>query len=155
MSNNKRAKTKNTSKKQKGGGSTDYAGLWYSPYADPAQLSRFTLKYIDQAPMFHPLETGTIIPTGTSGIIPTGTYYDAVAPLTLQNSIGPPVAQYAQFGGKKQSNVSKQKHYLTTSGKVITNPWIAHVFKFADEHGLKYSQALKHPDITKTYSKKI
>src|SRR5256885_8080605 len=86
-------------KRQKGGGSTDYAQSFYAPYADPAQLSRFTLQFIDKAPMFNPLQTNTIIPTGTSGIIPTGAYYDAIAPLTIQNSIGPPVAQYAQLGG--------------------------------------------------------
>lgn len=149
MSNNKR--TKKPTKKQKGGGSTDYAGLWYAPSADPAQLSRFTLKYIDQAPMFNPLETGTIIPTGTSGIIPTGTYYDAVALLTLQNSIGPPVAQYAQFGGQK----TKSQTYITPTGKITNNPWIAHVYQFAKENGIKYNQALQHKNIKNNYVKKV
>ena len=40
----------------------------------PAELSLYTLKYIDQAPMFNPLEFNTVMPTGTSGIIPTGVY---------------------------------------------------------------------------------
>jgi len=40
----------------------------------PAELSRYTLQYIDRAPMFHPLDYNTIIPTGTSGITPTGVY---------------------------------------------------------------------------------
>ena len=131
-------------RQQKGGGSTDYAQSFYAPYADPAQLSRFTLHYIDRAPMFNPLETNTIIPTGTSGIIPTGAYYDAVAPLTIQNSIGPPVAQYAQLGGAKIQHVTKK-------GKKITNPWIAHVFKYAEDNDLSYSQALKDPNTQRTY----
>src|SRR5437899_9531934 len=135
MSNRKNQKQKKESKKklQHVGGSTDYAQLWYAPYADPAELSRFTLRYINQAPMFNPLQTNTIIPTGTSGIIPTGAYYDAIAPLTVQNSIGPPVAQYGQLGG------NGQVYYVTQSGKKINNPWIAHVFKFANEHKLTFS----------------
>lgn len=134
---------------QNGGSSTDYAASWYAPYADPAQLSRFTLKYIDQAPMFNPLETGTIIPTGTSGIIPTGAYYDAMAPLTIQNSIGPPVAQYAQFGGLKKTKANKS----TQSKKSTNNPWIAHVFKFAKDNALTYGQALKHPNVRQGYTR--
>jgi hypothetical protein len=142
--NSKKLQPKKSKQHQKGGGSTDYAQLFYAPYADPAQLSRYTLKYIDQAPMFNPLETNTIIPTGTSGIIPTGAYYDAIAPLTLQNSIGPPVAQYAQLGGGDVKHVTKK-------GKKITNPWIAHVFKHAEQNGISYSQALKDPNVKKTY----
>jgi hypothetical protein len=145
--NNKKKSYSANRRHQKGGGSTDYAQLFYAPYADPAQLSRFTLQYIDKAPMFNPLETNTIIPTGTSGIIPTGAYYDAVAPLTIQNSIGPPVAQYAQLGG---SDVL----YVTQKGKKITNSWIAHVFKYAEKNNVSYSQALKAPDVKKSYIKK-
>jgi len=149
MSSGKNSKKKNSSsckQRQRGGGSTDYAQSFYAPYADPAQLSRFTLNYIDQAPMFNPLQTNTIIPTGTSGVIPTGAYYDAIAPLTIQNSIGPPVAQYAQLGGSEVL-------YVTKNGKKITNRWIAHVFKYAEKHNISYSQALKDPDVKKTYVK--
>lgn len=88
-------------KKQRGAGSSDYSGLFHAWSADPAQLSRFTLKHIDQAPMFHPLDPNTVIPTGTSGIIPTGTYYDAIAPANVQNSLGPPTPRAVQMGGKK------------------------------------------------------
>ncbi len=135
---------------QKGGGASDYSGSFHSLYADPAQLSKFTLKYINQAPMFNPLQTNTIIPTGTSGIIPTGAYYDAIAPLTIQNSIGPPVAQYAQLGG----NSKKKAIYITKAGKKINNKWIAHVFIQADLNNLSYSQALKDPKTKKTYERK-
>lgn len=137
---------------QKGGGASDYVGLFHASGADPAQLSRFTLNYIDRAPMFHPLETGTIIPTGTSGVIPTGAYYDAIAPLTMQNSVGPPTASYAQLGGGGKNKEKYHKIlYVTKKGKKITHPWVAHVCKKADELGIKYNEALKHPDIGKGY----
>ena len=148
---------KNKKKSQKGGGSTDYAQSFYAPYADPAQLSRYTLHYIDKAPMFNPLETETVIPTGTSGIIPTGTYYDAIAPLTLQNSIGPPTAEYAQLGGSgknKNKNNGKPILYVTKEGKQITHPWIAHVFKYADKKGMTYGQALKDSGVRRAYKKR-
>lgn len=58
---------------QKGGGS-DWSESFYSYFMSPAELSRYTLLYIDQAPMFHPLQFGTVFPTGTTGIIPTGVY---------------------------------------------------------------------------------
>ena len=146
MSSGKNKKSTTNRQHQRGGGSTDYAQSFYAPYADPAQLSRFTLQYINQAPMFNPLETNTIIPTGTSGVIPTGAYYDAIAPLTVQNSVGPPVAQYAQLGGGDVL-------YVTKSGKKITNRWIAHVFKYAEQNNIPYSQALKDPNVKATYTK--
>jgi len=59
-------------KQQKGG--SDWAQSFYSYYMSPAELSRYTLKRIDESPMFNPLEFNTVIPTGTSGIIPTGVF---------------------------------------------------------------------------------
>lgn len=150
---------RNHSKKsyqQKGGASTDYAALFHSSSVDPSQLSRYTLQHIDQSPMFNPLSTGTTIPTPTSGIVPTGAYYDSIAPLTIQNSQGPPVAQYAQLGGR--SHRTQRQHggtiyYTNAQGKNITNPWIAHVYKFAETHKINYGQALKHPKIKLGYKK--
>ena len=59
---------------QSGGSASDFSGLWYSPTADPAQLSRFSVKYIDYSPMFNPFQKDTILATPTSGITPTGIY---------------------------------------------------------------------------------
>jgi hypothetical protein len=154
----------NRSKKsyqQKGGASTDYSALFYSVSVDPGQLSRYTLQNIDQAPMFRPLEVNTIIPTPTLGsIIPTGAYYDSIAPLVVQNSQGPPVAQYGQLGGRSSSKVNQSQrqhggtvYYTNSQGKAITNPWIAHVYKFADSNKINYGQALKHPKIKIGYKK--
>jgi hypothetical protein len=50
-----------------------------------AVLSRVTLQYINQAPMFNPLQANTIIPTGTSGIIPTGIHLAHHTPLIPTN----------------------------------------------------------------------
>jgi hypothetical protein len=33
------------------------------------------------------------------------------------------------------------------------NKWIAHVKEFAKKHGLKYNEALKHPQCKKSYHK--
>jgi hypothetical protein len=60
--------------KQKGGAASNFSGLWHSPTADPAELSRFSIKYIDYSPMFNPFQRDTILATPTSGIIPTGIY---------------------------------------------------------------------------------
>jgi hypothetical protein len=141
------SQSKNRRSKQRAGGASDYVGSFHSPYADVQQLSNFTLKYIDQSPMFRPLEQNTMIPTGTSGIIVTGAYYDSVAPLTVENSIGPPTAMGMQMGGAKGKVLCVSKK----TGKEITNPWICHVFKFAEAHGINYSKALSHPDIKKGY----
>ena len=89
-------------RQQKGGGSTDYAHSFYSYGVDPAQLSRFTLKSINQSPMFNPLQTNTVIPTGTSGIIPTGAYYNSIAPVNLRNPLGPPTPGPIQMGGESK-----------------------------------------------------
>jgi len=134
---------------QKGGGSTDYTGLWYAPSADPAQLTRYGLQYVDRSPMFNPLQTKTIFPTPTSGVIPVGIFYDSIAPLEIPTSIGPPVAQYAQLGGAKNGRSSTK----AKTGAKKTSPWIAHVKNFATTRGLNYAQALRHPDISKGYTK--
>lgn len=69
MNKSKQIKSPN----QQGGGS-DWSDSFYSYFMSPAELSRYTLLYIDQAPMFHPLQFGTVFPTGTTGITPTGVY---------------------------------------------------------------------------------
>ena len=84
---------------QKAGGASDYSPSFYALGADPAELSRFTLSNIDNAPMFNPLSDRAVIPTGTSGIIPTGSYYESIAPLSINNTIGPPVPGSIQKGG--------------------------------------------------------
>lgn len=139
-------KYKNTKKTQSGGGSSDYVQLFHAWGADPAELSRYTKHYIDQAPMFNPLQANAMIPTGTTGIIPTGTYYQDMAPLRLENSLGPPTAQTAGGG--------EQVFYTTKKGKPISNPWIAHVYRFADSHNITYTQALKDPHIRVGYVKR-
>ena len=61
--------------KEQRGGASDWWNSFNAYHMSPAELSRYTLQYIDRAPMFNPLVgCGTIIPTGTSGIIPTGVY---------------------------------------------------------------------------------
>lgn len=134
---------------QHAGGSTDYAQLFYSYGADPAQLSRMTLSNINRAPMFNPLKSGTVFPTGTSGVIPTGAYYGSTAPLATRGLM-PMTPGYIQMGGKK----SKEVVYVTQTGKEITNPWIAHVYKFAENEGISYGAALKHPNVRDGYVKK-
>lgn len=133
-------------RQQRGAGSTDYAQSFYAYGVDPAQLSRFTLNHINDAPMFNPLQTNTIIPTGTSGIIPTGAYYDQISPINLQNSLGPPTPGFIQMGGGRI-------HYVTKKGKKITNPWIAHVYKYAETHNMSYGAALKDPKVKLGYKK--
>lgn len=137
---------------QRAGGSTDYAQLFYSYGADPAQLSRMTLSAINKAPMFNPLKSGTVFPTGTSGIIPTGSYYASTAPLATRGMI-PMTPGYIQMGGDALPK-SKRVLYTTREGKEITNPWIAHVYKFAELHNISYNSALKHPNIKDGYVKK-
>jgi hypothetical protein len=125
----------NRCKTQSGGASSDYSHSFHSQFADPAQLSMYTLKYINQAPMFNPLSQNTVIPTGTSGIIPTGAYYDAVSLSSAKNMTGPVTGQYG--GGKRK------------------NPWIEHVKSFAKKHKLTYPQALRHPSVKNGYKKKL
>jgi len=68
------------------GGTSDFSSLWRSWEMSPAELSRITLERIDCAPMFNPLRTGTVIPTGNSGITPTGVYL-ANTPATKDSCI--------------------------------------------------------------------
>lgn len=133
-------------KQQRGAGSSDYAQSFHAYGADPAQLSRFTLANINKAPMFNPLKSNTVFPTGTSGVIPTGAYYNSMASSFVTNSLGPPTAGPIQMGGG-------QVHYVTKNGKQITNRWIAHVYQFAEQHGVKYSDALKDPRVKNGYVK--
>lgn len=35
----------------------------------------------------------------------------------------------------------------------MTNPWIEHVKTFAEKKGMKYNEALKHPDCKASYKK--
>ena len=151
MSNKRKYQSSSKKISQIGKGSSDFIGSFYAPYASAQELSRYTLQYIDQAPMFNPLQTGAKFPTGTSGVIPTGSYLDAIAPLSTSQTLGPPVAQYGQYGGtgKKRINVK-----ASDKQKKTTNPWISHVKQFAMENNLTYSQALKHPNVKDNYTKK-
>jgi hypothetical protein len=113
--------------------------------------------------MFNPLQENTIIPTGTSGIIPTGSYYNALSHKPVTNSLGPPTPGKIQMGGKRLANKKTVKKtvkkatgpvlYTTKTGKTITNPWIAHVYKFAETKGIKYSSAMKDPNVKNGYVK--
>jgi len=63
---------------QKGGAASAYrhgAIGAMSISVDPRALSEITLRNIDRSPMFNPLQTGTVIPTGLTGILPEGIYY--------------------------------------------------------------------------------
>lgn len=74
-SNKKRSGKMGGEKYNQHGGASDWWHSFNAWHMSPAELSRYTLQYIDNAPMFNPLATcGTIIPTGTSGITPTGVY---------------------------------------------------------------------------------
>lgn len=160
----KQLKSQSKSRSQKGAGSSDYASLYHAVGVQPDQLSRFTLSNINKSPMFNPLQENTIIPTGTSGIIPTGSYYNSLSHRPLTNSLGPPTPGKIQMGGKRLAKKKTAKKatgpalYTTKTGKAITNPWIAHVYKFAEANGIKYSSAMKDPSVkngyTKTTSKK-
>jgi hypothetical protein len=87
------------SKNQRGAGSSDYVQSFHAYGVDPAQLSRFTLSHINEAPMFNPLKANTMIPTGTSGVIPTGAYYNSISGSQLNNSLGPATPGDIQTGG--------------------------------------------------------
>ena len=149
--------------KQKGAGSSDYVQSFHALGADPAELSRFTLQYIDQAPMFHPLQANTMIPTGTTGIIPTGAYYDAMAPNYVPNALAPPTMQTGSGRSGRSGRSDQSKNCLyggKPRGKSIghvtqkkVNPWIEHVRQFAKNHGITYGEALRHPKIKVGYQK--
>ena len=117
MSTDKKKKTaRRRCCNQKGGGASDYSGLFHAWGADPAQLSRFTLKNIDKSPIFHPFSTTAQFPTPSDGVIPTGSYY-----LDVMHS--------SMHGGGRKSN-----------------PWIDHVKKYASEHGMTYPQPQRSHD---------
>lgn len=62
-------------KKQLGGGS-DWMHSANSIALQPGPLTKYTLQFIDKAPMFNPFQTNTIIPTANiTGIYPQGIYY--------------------------------------------------------------------------------
>ena len=140
---------------QKGGGSSDYVQSFHAYAADPAQLSVFTLQNINRAPMFNPLSANTVIPTGTSGVIPTGAYYNSIAPTNLTNIAGPPTPGAIQMGGRNGARHRSLSSplYVTRNGKSISNPWIAHVYRFAETHDISYSQALKDSRVKSSYVK--
>jgi hypothetical protein len=77
-------------KQQQGGSGSDWVNSFYAYTSSPAELSTYTLKYIDQAPMFNPLYFGKVFPTGTSGIIPTGLY---LATSPTEQNVGYDTAQ--------------------------------------------------------------
>ncbi len=77
-------------------------------------------------------------------MIPTGADYDAVAPLNIQNSLGPPVAQ---IGGYK--NVDGV--WLNKKGEPITNPWIVFVIEYAMATKRTFAQTLKDPETSAAY----
>jgi hypothetical protein len=157
---------------QDGGGSSDYVQSFHAYGVDPAQLSRYTLSNIDNAPMFHPLETNVMFPTGTSGVVPTGAYYDSIAPIHTQNTLGPATPGLIQMGGGRKCARSGARScarsracarstahasmrggggYTNKQGKLITNPWIIHVYQFAEKHNMSYSEAMKDPRTKETY----
>lgn len=138
----KKKKSRAYHRNQKGAGSTDWVQSFHAFSADPSQLSRFTLNNIDRAPMFNPLQTNTIFPTGTTGIIPTGSYYLTTAPVTVSNSLGPPTPGFIQMGGRKGTKTGAKK-----------NPWVTHVRQFAKSNGLTYAQALQDPQVKDGYVK--
>jgi hypothetical protein len=60
---------------QKGGAGSSFSGSFYAQTAlgGPAEISRVTSDTINQAPMFHPLELSSTIPTlPSTGIVPVG-----------------------------------------------------------------------------------
>ena len=64
--------------KQTGGASSDYrhgAVGAMGPQGDPAWLTAYGLQYLDETPMFKPLQGNTHLATPSSGIIVSGIYY--------------------------------------------------------------------------------
>jgi len=125
-------------KQMKGGGASSYSGLFHAPYINNAELSRYTLSHINNAPIFNPFSNNTVIPTGTSGIIPTGAYYDAVSPLVVQNTVGPVTGLY---GGGKSANTK------------TSNQWIEHVKSCAIKRNMSFPDAMKDIRTRQEYQK--
>ena len=86
---------------QKGGGSSDYRGLFNA--SSPSNIQKYGCymqKGINNAPMFKGLSGGTF-PDGITGVIPTGAYYLA------QGQNGGGCGCRAQIGGAKRKMVKK------------------------------------------------
>ena len=62
----------NAKRNQKGAGSSEFNQFWHSTTIDNRNLSRYTLKHIENSPMFHPFEKESKFATPTTGIVPTG-----------------------------------------------------------------------------------
>lgn len=63
--------------KSQTGGSSDWMHSFHADtvFGGPRALSQATLKYIEKAPMFNPLQADTVIPTLPSvGIVPNAAY---------------------------------------------------------------------------------
>lgn len=58
-------------------GGSDWRHSSHAVIVEPGTITRLTLSEIDNAPMFHPLQTNTKVPMGyvTTGIVPEGIYY--------------------------------------------------------------------------------
>lgn len=62
--------------KRQAGGNSDWMHSSNSISLQPGPLTKVTLQYIDQAPMFNPFQFNTVIPTANiTGIYPQGIYY--------------------------------------------------------------------------------
>lgn len=70
-----RKQRSNQSGGQRGGGGSDWMNSANAIYIQPGTLTEMTRKYINDAPMFHPLEPNHRIPTPSTGIYPVGIYY--------------------------------------------------------------------------------
>lgn len=62
---------------QTGGAASAWRHSAHFRYVQPDKITQLTLKDIDKAPMFNPLQEGTRIPMGyvSTGIVPEGIYY--------------------------------------------------------------------------------
>lgn len=77
--------------KQKGGAGSSFVGQFYAStvVGNNAMLSKVTNQNIGKAPMFNPLKTDVVIPTGTTGIIPTGLYLSNTPTVTTTSTPNP------------------------------------------------------------------
>ena len=55
-------------------------------------------------------------------------------------------------GARKPRSTTRKPR--ATSSRRPANPWIAHVKKFARDHGLTYAEALRSPGLKRGYKKK-
>jgi hypothetical protein len=76
----------------------------FNPYtASPCELTKYTLLYIDRAPVFHPLSYNTVIPTGTNGIVPQGIFFTQQNTQTAGGRLS-----YAPFAGNCNNGYCKK-----------------------------------------------